>query len=593
MASISIHFGANDAYTITLAWSETAQSVENNQTTLAITCTLYSNRASATFTGQARSDTLTVGGSTYTCNHGNYTVPGGGSVLLWSISPTVTHDANGTHSGPISCAVAIDTTFSSSGYIGTLTLSGTLTLTTIPRASTLSFGSFTAGSAGKITIRAASDSFIHDLSFTFGGVGGTIASGVRDSVSWTPDLSLLNEIPNATSGTGTLTCKTRSGGTEIGTETASFTLYAPDSVRPSVTAFSVSVVNDNAAAADWDVAIRILSKLHWTVSAEGAYGSSVKACDLSFGGVTGSGTSGTTTVLPSAGSFQPTVTVRDSRGRTVTQTLPAVEVLDYALPVIKTASAFRCDADGTASDQGTCCCLRLTASCASVGGRNSLSLRYRYKTAAGSLSAWAALTSGTVLSGFALDQSYTVELQAVDSLGSARTVSIAVPTASAALHIREGGKGAAFGRYAEQDNLLDVAWDLRVAGSATIGGLPPVRGKLLLTRQAGWASGETVSLPELANYDAALVFYCAGTVWSTGVLRHALIPVGSAGTLESIVNMTSASVLAVCQRQLTVGSGAVTSGEVWIKPVNSDSAAADSTSYPDALSPYRIYGLKW
>ena len=120
-----------------------------------------------------------------------------------------------------------------------------------------------------------------------------------------------------------------------------------------------------------------------------------------------------------------------------------------------------------------------------------------------------------------------------------------------------------------------------------------MRGKLLLTRQAGWASGETVSLPELANYDAALVFYCAGTVWSTGVLRHALIPVGSAGTLESIVNITSASVLAVCQRQLTVGSGAVTSGEVWIKPVNSGSAAADSTSYPDALSPYRIYGLKW
>ena len=45
MASISVNFGFSDAYTITLAWTETSQSAANNQTTLAITCTLYSHRA--------------------------------------------------------------------------------------------------------------------------------------------------------------------------------------------------------------------------------------------------------------------------------------------------------------------------------------------------------------------------------------------------------------------------------------------------------------------------------------------------------------------------------------------------------------------
>ena len=588
MASISVNFGFSDAYTITLAWTETSQSAANNQTTLAITCTLYSNRASATFTGQARSDSLTVGGRTYTCNHGDYTVPGGGSVLLWSISPTITHSADGTYSGPVSCAVAIDTTFSSSGYVGTLTLSGTLTLTTIPRASALSFGDFTAGSAGKITIRAASDAFTHDLSFTFGGVSQTIASGVKGSVSWTPPLSLLAQIPNATKGTGTLTCKTRSGSAVVGTKSASFTLYAPDSVRPAISAFTASVVNSNATADGWGVAIRTLSKLSWSVTAAGAYGSTVKSCSFTFGGVTGSGTSGTTAALPSAGSFTPTVTVRDSRGRTATQTLAAVTVLDYAPPVIKTAAAVRCDSGGTASEQGTCCRLTLTASGSPVGGRNSLSLRYRYKTASGSFTSWAALTSGRILTGFALNQSYTVELRAVDRLGSARTVSIAVPTATAALHIREGGRGAAFGKYAEADNLLDVAWDLHV------GGWPVARCKLLLTRTQGWASGASVSIPELADCDAALVFYCNGTGWSTTALRHVIVQVGTIGVLESVVNFTAAAYLTMVQRQLTVGNdGTVTAGEVWLKPVNSNTAAEDNTKYPYACSPYKIYGLKW
>lgn len=33
--------------------------------------------------------------------------------------------------------------------------------------------------------------------------------------------------------------------------------------------------------------------------------------------------------------------------------------------------------------------------------------------------------------------------------------------------------------------------------------------------------------------------------------------------------------------------------EVWLKSVSSKSAATDSTSYPYAISPYKIYGLKW
>lgn len=462
MASISVNFGASDAYTVAVEWAVAAQDTAQNQTTLDLTCTLRSNRASATFTGQARSDTLTIGGQSYACSHGAYTVPGGGSVTLWTLRAAVSHDADGSFSKAVACTVGIGTTFSSSGYIDAVTASGTMTLPAIPRASALSFGAFTAGSAGTIAIQAASSAFTHNLSYTFGGKSGTVASGVKGSVSWTPPLSLLTEIPNATQGSGTLTCTTLLSGAAVGTKTAAFTLYAPDSVRPTVTAAEVAVVNDNAVAAAWGVAIRGLSKLRWSASAAGAYGSTVQSWAFACGGVTGSASSGTTAVLPGAGTFTPTVTVTDSRGRTGSRSAAAVEVLDYAPPVVKTASAVRCDESGAASDQGTYCRLNLTASCSSVGGRNSLTLRCRTKPTGGTFSGWTALTDGMVLSGFAVGQSYVVELSAVDALGGTRTVSISVPTAAAAFHLREGGQGAAFGKYAEEDDLLDVAWAARV-----------------------------------------------------------------------------------------------------------------------------------
>ena len=189
MASISVNFGASDAYTVAVEWAVAAQDTAQNQTTLDLTCTLRSNRASATFTGQARSDTLTIGGQSYACNHGVYTVPGGGSVTLWTLRAAVSHDADGSFSKAVACTVGIGTTFSSSGYIDAVTASGTMTLPAIPRASTLSAGAFTAGSAGTIAIQAASSAFTHNLSYAFGGKSGTVASGVKGSVSWTPPLS--------------------------------------------------------------------------------------------------------------------------------------------------------------------------------------------------------------------------------------------------------------------------------------------------------------------------------------------------------------------------------------------------------------------
>ena len=191
MWSIAKNFGSNDAYTVRLDLTAAEQSVENNRTALHFACWLISNRASASFTGQAKTDTLTVAGVTVNPAHGYYVLQGGGSVLLWECDMTVGHDSDGTFSEKsVSCGVLIDTTFSSSGYVGTVTAEGTMTLTAIPRASSMSVGELTLGTTGSAAITAASASFRHDSYLTVGGATACLCYDKQGggSVGITPSL---------------------------------------------------------------------------------------------------------------------------------------------------------------------------------------------------------------------------------------------------------------------------------------------------------------------------------------------------------------------------------------------------------------------
>lgn len=143
---------------------------------------------------------------------------------------TVTQNADGTKS--ITLAWTGDVSFS--GSVGMLTGSATISLPTIPRATTPSVGTLTMGSASTITLSPASSSFTHTLRYQVGAASGTIVTKTSStSVSWTPALTLANQVPNATTAVGTLYCDTYSGSTLIGTKSVSITLNVPTSVVPS------------------------------------------------------------------------------------------------------------------------------------------------------------------------------------------------------------------------------------------------------------------------------------------------------------------------------------------------------------------------
>lgn len=528
-----------------------------------------------------------------------------GASYAWTVPDLASYCSNAT-SG--SCTITC-VTYNGSTKVGSKTVSVTLN---VPDATapTLSASSVNMGSAVTINLDRASSNFKHTLSYTFADSDGSIASDVTTSKSWTPPISLASKIPSATSGSCTITCVTKNGTATVGTKTVKLTLKVPNNstTRPSVS-MEISQVQSIPAAFD-GLYIQGKSKVEAVMTAESDY-STISSYKLSVDGNTKSGSASTITsdVLSSSGSITVKGTVTDARGYS-SSAEESITVISYSKPTVipysgeSSVICARCTSGGTPSPSGTHLLIQAGRKYSTVTAndvqKNFCLLRYRYKTeAASSFGAWATLIAkdsmdsnfySGVISGIELDvkTSYQVEIAVADDVGESSTLAFDIPTDAVALHLKPGGKGAAFGKYAEEDGLLDVDWNLHV------GGWPVARLKLLLTRSEGWASGEEVLLPDLADCDAALIFFYTGTQWSYGDIGHALIPVNSMGVLESVINMTSASALAVCQRRITIASdGTVTSGQVWIKAVNSESGASDNQNYPYALSPFEIYGLKW
>ena len=476
MALIAKNFGSNNAYTVQLEWEPTAQIVESNVTNVHLKCSIKSNRSGASFNGEGRTDTLTVNEISYSIPHGRYTVPGGGSVTFWEYDIAASHDSDGSfNSKPISCAVNIDNTFSSSGHIGIVTPSGTMTLTTIPRASTMSISGSEIGKPVTFTISAASTNFTHSLTYEFGGATGTIISYAKaGTYTWTPPASLVEKCTDVKSKVVKYKLYTWSGtASAIGTKDFEATLSVPASYAPNVTDGWATATPYNADTAAADIAAFVQGYSRALVEFNPSKielhgGATIKGYKISCAGVTNSAAPYLTGVL-SGTSADIVCTVEDSRGFTASKTI-TVAVHPYSRPKLSDISLYRSNGDGTANSSGLCIYAKAKLTYSDIGGLNSCPLYGYYHPKGGSYGSGVAMKSGvgTIITDAASDtQTYVAKIEATDSLGNTVSYEVTIPTDSVAFHIMEGGKGAAFGKYGEKDNLLDIAWDARFRGNVT------------------------------------------------------------------------------------------------------------------------------
>lgn len=348
-------------------WSSKSNGSSANSSTVTVEVIASKSSSSTSNTWGTHSTSASVNGSSQSAG-GSFTLTPGGSITLLSKSFTVPHNDNGSKTTTISVSVGGDVMWGSG--------SATITLDKIPRASSVS-GSFgNIGEKTTININRASSSFTHTLEYSFGSLTGTIATGVGTSYNWTIPTSFYAQIPNANSGTGTITCKTYDGSTLIGSSTCSFTAKVTNS-NPIIGTYAYKDSNSatTAITENNQRIIRNNSNLLFTVgSATAKNSATISKYEITFNEMTKSRTSAGDIdfgIINLSYNEIATLKVTDSRGNISTAEIEVI-IDDWVLPSglisLNRKNNFYSEtylkADGTYS---------------SLSNKNQMLIKYQYK----------------------------------------------------------------------------------------------------------------------------------------------------------------------------------------------------------------------
>lgn len=470
MTSINGETGKN-GFKLRLDYEVTKQSTADNKSTVHMVLYLYANT-----TGSYNQD-----GDAYWSINGkksyytfSYTSPAW--YALGERTEEISHNNDGTKTVTLSgmwCSAI------SGGWAPySLSVSGEVTLPTIPRATTPGIGGVTMGETAHISLPRASGGFTHTLRYVFGGAAETIATGVATGYDWLVPESLAAQIPDAASGKGTLTCETYSGSTLIGTKSVTFTASVPGSMKPAVLSGWAAVTYDNSGTAAENMAawVQGYSKAKAAFDASKVtcrQGAGVSKFSITYLGKTTEGNPCRTETISTTGATVR-CTVTDSRGLTAWEDFN-IALLEYAPPALVGADLFRSDGEGAAADGGAHIAGVARVRYSELGGLNSVTLKGYWKSVGGGYGAGETLTVGTVglVTGnveISADRSYVALLVLTDSLGNTARYEENIPTEKVAFHLKEGGKGAAFGKAAETEGVLELAedWHLKLTGATDL-----------------------------------------------------------------------------------------------------------------------------
>lgn len=472
----SIYSSKSRGWQLRLDWAITGQSINDNTSTINLDLWVYDG------TGYSQNETayeayyILQGEKRW--NPYNYSTTGW--YKLGSKSITVGHNADGT--GSVTLSAEWDCGWDSAYTPRHLSLADTVTLTTIPRASTASATGDTLGEPIAITINRASASFTHSLYYTCGSISNQlIAEDVGTSYSWKPPVSLAQQAPNNEAVAVTITVETYNGSTYIGSKPIQLSLPIPSSVVPTL---SVAISDPTGVYGTYGGYVQLRSKLKVELTASGAQGSTIKAYSIKLGDIyAATSASGTTDYLPNDGTLTLNCSVTDSRGRTTTKT-QTITVLAYSKPTISDIAAARCNQDGTANRMGDYGKVTFSGAITSLSDKNTAAYAVQYREVgteswsnAGSTAAGNYAPSDAFVV-FAADKSkrYEVRVVATDAFESIGSALRDLPAAYALLHHAKHLLSMGIGRLCDKANALQVGLkayfdeDVQVDGNLTTNG---------------------------------------------------------------------------------------------------------------------------
>ena len=380
-------FGSNGTRTVILKWTG-KQDRDKNQTTIS-----WEAVGGGTYTGDPVVCELrvTIDGDVAfyrDATSGNKTNCKIGQVLA-SGQKVITHNNDGSR--------RVDMKIEAGIYIWAINKDGSATfyLDTIPRASTIGAADANIGSNTTIVVNRKSTAYTHSIAYKFGSLSGYITADGKTSnseskysattISFAIPTSFYAQIPNAKSGTCTLTIKTYSGSTQIGdAQTCTLTVTAPQATcAPSV---SGTVVDSNdatkALTGDNSKLVRYYSTALCTITATAKNSATIS--DKKIGGTS---VSGTTRSISKVEQNTVSFYAKDSRGYEATANV-GFTLIPYVL-LTNNSSGQRTDpTSGNA---------KLTIKGDFFNGsfgavENALSVKYRIAQAGGSYGSYGGMT---------------------------------------------------------------------------------------------------------------------------------------------------------------------------------------------------------
>lgn len=168
-----------------LTVTETATSTANNTSTLSIKLVL--KRPSSISSSATKSAKCTINGTTYTWSG---SIGGSGDKTLISKTLTVAHNSDGSKTINLSASITLDITWSGV-KLGTISGSGTMTLTKIPRYASVS-QSLTSRTETTATLKWSSDSTIDYIWYSTNNGSSWAGINVTDGTSGSYTISGLS-----------------------------------------------------------------------------------------------------------------------------------------------------------------------------------------------------------------------------------------------------------------------------------------------------------------------------------------------------------------------------------------------------------------
>lgn len=242
MAGSSFSKEVNSHWRVRGVWTSTPNTAGNYSD---VTLRVYwesTDSYGTTYSSQSKSGSSTVNGTRDTFSF-SAKLSGKDSNLVKTHTERVNHNADGRKS--ISLSATLDIELDIGGWVGSVTISDSVNLDTIPRKSTLTTNaSWTAGGNKTVTVKESYSGFTHKVDIdvqnsagnwvnvkeiSFGGA--SVNTGFTDA----QNKIIFQALGGRASCPARFTLTTLNGGTSIGTDPASGTITAPSSSTARIT----------------------------------------------------------------------------------------------------------------------------------------------------------------------------------------------------------------------------------------------------------------------------------------------------------------------------------------------------------------------